>query len=88
LIELKKKFYLMKKRNKKFDKFHYHEALDRAFIVANMVDEYLMEHPVVQKHKELKKKVKKAETLLYDVYQLIGRLDFKLFPDKQKSDKH
>lgn len=74
------------KRNK-LDKFHYHEALDRAFIVANMTDEYLMQHPVIQKNKELKKRVKKAEILLYEVYQLIGGLDIKLFPDKQNSDK-
>jgi len=72
------------KKNKKIkglDRFHYHEALDRAYIVANMIDDHLMEHPVVQKHKELKKRVKKAEQLLYDVYQMIGGLDMKLFPN-------
>jgi len=69
-----------RKRNK-LDRFHYHEALDRAYIVANMTDDVLFQHPVIQKHKNLKKKVEKAENLLYEVYQLIGGLDLKLFPD-------
>ena len=69
-----------RKRNK-LDRFHYHEALDRAFMVGNIASEYLFEHPVVQKHKELKKKVEKATELLAEVYQIIGGLDLKLFPD-------
>jgi len=69
-----------RKRNN-LDRFHYHEALDRAFMVGNIVDEYLAEHPVVQKHKELKEKVEKATELLAEVYQIIGGLDLKLFPD-------
>jgi len=76
-----------RKRNK-LDKFYYHEALDRAYIVANMTDEVLFQHPVIQKHKNLKKKVEKAENLLYEVYQLIGGLDIKLFPSGlKKSEK-
>lgn len=69
-----------RKRNK-LDRFHYHEALDRAFMVGNIVDEYLCEHPVVQKHPELKERVEKATQLLAETYQIIRGLDFKVFPD-------
>ena len=66
---------------KGLDRFHYHEALDRAFMVGNIVGEYLGEHLVVQKHPELKEKVDKATDLLAEVYQLIGGLDMELFPE-------
>jgi hypothetical protein len=69
-----------KKRNK-LDRFYYLEALDRAFMVGNIVDEYLTEHPVIQKHKKLKKRVKMATKLLAEAYQIIGGLDIQLFPD-------
>ena len=77
-----------KKKSKKItglDRFHYHEALDRAFLVGNIVYEYLEEHPVIMKHKELKKRVEKATRLLAETYQIIGGLDLKLFPDDSES---
>ena len=58
----------------KLDKFHYHEALDRAYIVNDIVNEHLLDHPVISTHKPLKKKVKKAVRLLAEVYQEIGNL--------------
>ena len=70
-----------KKKIKGLDRFHYHEVLDKAFLVGNVVDEYLSDHPVVQKHKKLKKRVKKVTRLLAETYQIIGGLDLKLFPD-------
>jgi hypothetical protein len=76
-----------KKKIKGLDRFHYHEALDRAYIVANQVEDLLVEHPVIMKHKELRKRIVKAQDLIVEAYQIIGGLDIKLFPDKQKSDK-
>lgn len=79
----------MKKNRKikKLDKFYYHEALDRAYIVANSIQDILVEHPVIKKHKKLRKRIKRAQQLILEAYQLIGGLDVKLFPDKQKSKK-
>ena len=77
-----------KKKFKNLDEFYYHEALDRSYIIANMVDEHLFEHPVIQKHKELKKRVKKARKLLIESYQIIGGLSIDLFPNPaQQADK-
>ena len=58
----------------KLDKYSYHEALDRAYLVCDIVDSHLLEHPVIQQHKELKKKVKKAVRLLAEVYQMSANI--------------
>ena len=82
----------MSKRKKskkigKLDHFYYHEALDRAYIVATMIEDVLIEHPVIEKHKELRKRIKKAQRLIFEAYQIVGGLDLKLFPD-DKSHKN
>jgi hypothetical protein len=73
----------MSKREKfsKLDDGYYHEALDRSYIVANMIETVLIKHPVIEKHKELRKRVKKAQKLILEAYQLIGGLECKLFPE-------
>lgn len=77
-----------KKKIGNLDEFYYHEALDRSYIVTDMVDKYLFEHPVVQKHKELKKRIKKAVKLLVESYQLIGGLEMNLPPNPpQQAEK-
>jgi len=58
----------------KLDDFHYHEALDRSYIIENIIEELLINHAVFKKHKKLRKKVVKAQTLLTEVYQEVGSL--------------
>jgi hypothetical protein len=74
----------MTKNKKKIvlDEFHYHEALDRSYIVSNQVEDLLLEHPVIIKHKNLRKRVKRAMDLLTETYQLVGSLGIELFIDK------
>ena len=69
----------------KLDRFHYHEALDRTYVVQNIITEHLLEHPVIQKHKDLKKRVEQAELLLAEVYQLVSNYSYKKF---QKQRNH
>ena len=69
----------------KLDRFHYHEALDRTYVVQNIITEHLLEHPVIQKHKDLKKRVEQAELLLAEVYQLVSNYRYKKF---QKQRNH
>ena len=79
------------KKNKKIkglNEGHYIEAIDRAYIVADQIQTILIEHPVIRKHKKLKKRVKKAQDLIMETYQLIGGLSVDLFPnDTQPIDK-
>ena len=58
----------------KLDKYHYHELLDRTYLLAKSIDDNLSSHPVSKKHKEIKKKLDKASKLLYEVYNDISDL--------------
>jgi hypothetical protein len=69
----------MSKKKHKLDQFHYHEAVERAYIVGYMGELFLIGHPVCKKHKKIRKKVRKALQLLAEVYQEIGYLEFKKF---------
>ena len=62
--------------------FGSHEAADRAFIVLEMVESYLLNHPTVVMNEECFGKVHQAHQLLYDVYQKIACADF---PDEKES---
>ena len=70
------------KKHKILDEFHYHEALDRAYIVESILNTHLAEHPVIQQHKDLKDKIEKAQELIIEVYQEIGSLGIRLFDPK------
>lgn len=59
---------------KDLDMFHYHEALERIYIIDNMVDEFLLKHAVFQKHPELNKKINSISLELGKLYQVIGNL--------------
>lgn len=64
------------------DGFHYHEALDRIFVIANTVNVHISQHPVIKKHKELNKRITQVEKILVETYQLIGELEYILFENK------
>lgn len=65
----------MSKKKLKLDSYHYHEAIDRTYLATNFIDENLAQHPVYQKHEELKTKIDEIITDLVQLYQLIGNLD-------------
>lgn len=71
-----------KKKIKGLDRFHYHEALDRAYCCADIIENMLVEHPVIMKHDELRERIEKAQSLIVEAYQLIGGLDIQLFPEQ------
>jgi hypothetical protein len=58
----------------KLDRFHYHEALDRLSMVNSIVDEHIMQHPVVESFSKLKAEVEIASTALFTAYQMVGHL--------------
>ena len=63
----------------KLAELYYHEALDRCWMIGDILQDHLAEEPVVKKHKKIKKKVKKASRLLAEAYQLIGGHEYKKF---------
>ena len=74
---------MSKKKKNSLDEFHYHEALDRTHVVTMIIEDNLVNHPVFEKHKRLRKKIQKAQSILCDVYQGVGSISFLKF---HKSD--
>jgi predicted outer membrane lipoprotein len=64
------------KIKKLLDEFHYHEAMDRTAMLTDMVDSYLVQHPVFKAEKEFAEKIEQAGTLLAEAYQIVGNLYF------------
>lgn len=73
-----------RKKEVKLDEFHYHEALDRSYMVADIMEVHLINHVVFEKHKHLKEKLEKAQELICEVYQELGGLEIILFTDPSK----
>lgn len=62
----------MKKTKPKPDDYSFHEALDRTHVVLCMIDDHLLDHPVIADNERLRRKAEKASKNLADLYQLIG----------------
>lgn len=58
---------------KKIGKLYYHEALDRSYLIIQMVEDYLIKHPATNAHPEIKEKIEKAQELLSEAYQDFGQ---------------
>ena len=62
----------------KLDQFHYHEAMDRAYVMNSMINDHLLEHPAVKQNKEISEKIGKAVDLLAEAYQMLGSLEMNM----------
>lgn len=60
------------KNTDELDDFYYHEVLDRLMIINDMMENYLMDHPVCQKHKDLKDLIESAQDILGEAYLMMG----------------
>ena len=63
----------------KLDQFYYHEAIDRLYLMQCLVSEALDTHPVIKKHKELRKLVAESEDSLIRAYQLASNISCKKY---------
>lgn len=61
-------------------KFHYHEALDRTYMIGDIIDRHLIQHPVCKLDKEVAELVEEASIKMFEAYQLLGDRSVKLFP--------
>lgn len=57
---------------KPLDPFMYHEAVDRALIAAEAVDQWLVEHPAIKAHPRWHKQAEKARDALLSLHQSIA----------------
>lgn len=58
------------------NEWQYFEALDRAFIVQQHLENALGEHPAIKNHPELMSLYKQANENLGELYSLIGQFSF------------
>jgi hypothetical protein len=67
------------------DEFYYHEAMDRTAMITDIVDRYLVTHPVFKAEKEFAEKVEQAGMLLAEAYQIIGSISVERIENKEKN---
>ena len=60
----------------KLDPFHYHEAMDRLSLISNLMDDAIIQHPVVKSYSRLKAEVELAATNVYASYQMAAHMSF------------
>lgn len=60
----------------KLDPFHYHEAMDRLSLVMTILDDAVIQHPVVKSYSRLKAEVESAADSLFAAYQMSGHMSF------------
>jgi predicted O-methyltransferase YrrM len=77
----------MSKKKEKLDPFHYHEALDRVHVMGCIINDNVLFHPVIKKHKKLSKKVEQAMLLLAEVYREISGIELTKFEKLKWTDK-
>lgn len=58
----------------KLDRFHYHEAMDRLSVVNNLIDDAIIQHPIIKSFSRLSVEVDSAATSLCAAYQMAGHL--------------
>lgn len=59
-------------QNPELDAFSYHEMMDRAHIVMGQIQELLIDHPVAECHPELRERLEKAQSEIWEIYQIAG----------------
>ena len=58
---------------RKLDDYHAHEAMDRVYMFATMMETYLLEHDWIIAHKDVCEKLREVNDLMHNIYQDIGR---------------
>ena len=59
---------------------HLHEILDRTYMIADMFENYVVEHPASE---SVKDEVLRVSEKLWDLYQVIGKVYFDNIPAEQ-----
>jgi hypothetical protein len=70
----------------KLDKYHYHEALDRCSLVAEVFEDQVIDHHVIhslKKNHPAKKTANKISELFGELYQQLGTLSDEKHPSKK-----
>ncbi|MFW6246561.1 MAG: hypothetical protein ACOC22_00095 [bacterium] len=56
------------------DSYHYHEMIDRLYLMGDMIDSFLSNHPVAVHHSKINELITNASKDLAEAYQIAGML--------------
>ena len=65
-----------KQKNNLINKGHYLELMDRLAVQADVIHNYIYEHPLAENHPDIQKKIENALSNLYEAYQLVGQKEY------------
>ena len=60
----------------KVDKWHYHEALHTTYVLREMLEAHISQHPAVMHDKKLSHLCDMADSAIGELYQAIGAIDY------------
>jgi hypothetical protein len=69
----------------KLDVFYAHEAFDRAHLIEDMFDGYIMTHPFIAQTPKLKEQAEKVSEALFDMYQMISNEYFERYESDDRN---
>ena len=61
-----------KQKKNSINKGHYLELMDRLHIVMMNIQDHLIDHPLAENERDVRKKIEKAQHKLWEAYQLVG----------------
>ncbi len=61
-----------KQKNNSINPGHYLELMDRIHIVMMNIQDHLIDHPLAENERDIRKKIEKAQHKLWEAYQLVG----------------
>ena len=62
-----------KQKKNSINKGHYLELMDRIHIVMMNVQDHIIDHPLAENERDVRKKIEKALHKLWEAYQLVGQ---------------
>ena len=61
-----------KQKNNSINPGHYLELMDRIHIVMMNIQDHLIDHPLAENERDVRKKIEKGLHKLWEAYQLVG----------------
>jgi hypothetical protein len=66
---------------------HYHEMMDRLYVQMDILDQYLLKHPIGEKYKEVRKPIIRAIVALLNAYQITGGIAYEKTKKKKTNTR-
>lgn len=77
-------------KKEEINSYSAHELLDRMYMICDIFESYIHEHPFISQNKELFEQAEKISDEMFDMYNIIANLYFDKYGDEfmNKSDEN